>query len=104
MPTGEQQGNVCWSCLIEPAGDWFSELDVIYFPFSLQITNTFREVFRLRDFVVYLVLVLERIYSTLVCSPQTSGLWRYYLLRRNWSVQMTICSFPFSNKRKVGFE
>lgn len=50
MLTGEQQGNVC---LIEPAGDWFSEIDVTCFPFSLQIANSFREVFRLRGFVVY---------------------------------------------------
>lgn len=80
MFTGEQQGNVC---LIEPAGDRFSELDVICFPFSLQISNTFREVFRLRGFVVYFVLVLEHIYSTLICSPQTSSVWKYCILGRN---------------------
>lgn len=40
MLTGGQQGN---DCLIEPAGNWFSEPDVICFPFSLQIANPLGE-------------------------------------------------------------
>lgn len=55
--------------LTKPVGSYFSGLAGICFPFSLQIGRTFREVFRLRVFVGFFVLILKNTCSTVVCSP-----------------------------------